>query len=275
MNINYDIKKLERVIGDFANIAGLSIAVIDIDFNYLIAYSSGAPVDEFCTRLQRYDEGKRRCTECDRALLEECKRKKCFVAHTCHAGICDAVMPVIKDGILFGYIMLGRMRKETDYEKIREMISWCEEKDELSQCFCKVSYYDEKKVESAANLAVIIASYILLGDMIKLENNETAEKITEYISENLQTELTVDSMCKKFNISKNKLYEIFRNSFNLTVNEYITKARIQKAVKLLKNTQLPVYEVAEAVGIENYPYFCRLFKSVTGKTPLEVRRRGL
>ncbi len=271
MNINYDTGKLSEIVEDFANITGLSIAVIDVDFNYIITAIPDNEAHEYCKILQTYPEGRNRCRKCDRQLLEECSIKKTFVSNICHAGICDSVMPIIKDEIVLGYIMLGRMRKETDFKKVINKISWCDEKQKLEKYFLNVSYYDEAKVKSAAGVAVMMVSYILLADMIKLEKNEISEKIATYIDENIKSDLTIASLCRLFNISKNKLYDCFWRSYNMSVNQYISKVRAQKATILLEETDLPVYEISEKVGIDNYTYFCRMIKRITGKTPLGIR----
>ena len=44
--------------------------------------------------------------------------------------------------------------------------------------------------------------------------------------------------------------------------------------QLLRETEEPVYRVAELIGIRNYTYFCRLFKEKTGLTPLQYRREA-
>ena len=58
----------------------------------------------------------------------------------------------------------------------------------------------------------------------------------------------------------------------MTVNEYVTNARINKARELLVSTEEPVYRIAEQTGLDNYTYFCRLFKHHTGLTPSEYRK---
>jgi len=58
------------------------------------------------------------------------------------------------------------------------------------------------------------------------------------------------------------------------VNAYITQQRMTRAKQLLRETEEPVYRVAELIGIRNYTYFCRLFKEKTGLTPLRYRREA-
>ena len=43
----------------------------------------------------------------------------------------------------------------------------------------------------------------------------------------------------------------------------------------MQTTNMKVYEVAERVGIPDYLYFTQVFKNVTSKTPLEVRKETM
>jgi YesN/AraC family two-component response regulator len=38
---------------------------------------------------------------------------------------------------------------------------------------------------------------------------------------------------------------------------------------------MPIYQIAESVGVENYTYFCRLFKKMTGVSAGEYRRNAV
>ena len=53
MKIKYDIEKLRRVITDFANIAGLSIAVYDSELREVFTYKNKEVVGSFCLSLQK------------------------------------------------------------------------------------------------------------------------------------------------------------------------------------------------------------------------------
>ncbi len=112
MNIRYDIEKMKSIISDFANITGLSIALVDTDFKTIITYAYNTP--EFCRKIQNCECGAKLCYHSDMEILRECRRTKRFVSHVCHAGIIDSVMPIFKDMVISGYIMLGRIRPSED-----------------------------------------------------------------------------------------------------------------------------------------------------------------
>ena len=96
--------------------------------------------------------------------------------------------------------------------------------------------------------------------------------MAQYIENNLCKNLHIKELCGRFYVSKNYLYEGFKKYYGTTVNEYITRARINKAKRLLEETREPVSSICEAVGVSNYPYFCKLFKKWVGESPSEYRR---
>ena len=58
-----------------------------------------------------------------------------------------------------------------------------------------------------------------------------------------------------------------------TLSHLIARRRIDAAKQLLLQNDLPISAVAEAVGISDYNYFSRVFRSVTGMTPRDFRKQ--
>ena len=57
----------------------------------------------------------------------------------------------------------------------------------------------------------------------------------------------------------------------MSFQEYVTQQRIQRAKRLLLSTDMKIYEVALAVGIEDMNYFSYRFKSIVGVSPKSYR----
>jgi two-component system, response regulator YesN len=53
--------------------------------------------------------------------------------------------------------------------------------------------------------------------------------------------------------------------------DYLAIVRIEEAKRLLRNSLLKVYEIAEKVGYKSNSYFSAVFKESCGMTPLEYR----
>lgn len=67
------------------------------------------------------------------------------------------------------------------------------------------------------------------------------------------------------------LSSLFKSKMGITFIEHLTRIRISNAKKLLKQTHLKNYEVAERVGYQDSRYFSQIFKKKVGLSPSEFR----
>ena len=78
----------------------------------------------------------------------------------------------------------------------------------------------------------------------------------------------------RVSLSPSYLSYLFSSAVGETFNDYLTRARIEKAAELLETTNLKIYEVGERVGIPNYRYFSEVFRKRTGKRPKDFQSGG-
>ena len=74
-------------------------------------------------------------------------------------------------------------------------------------------------------------------------------------------------------MNPNYFSEMFKRETGQNYIEYVTRARMRKAMSLLTETPAKISEVANSVGYEDLKYFNRLFKKFTGVTPSEYRSK--
>lgn len=278
MLLRYNLEKLEKVISDFYKLTGISIAITDTDFHQLVHCRPAAP-DAFCRLIQSSPTGVKRCIASDCALLTACKEAKGTCTHTCHAGLTDTGVAITDKGVILGYVIFGQV-----YDSSRTIPRFSEiyprvadlglPHEELEEAYNRILFVDKETIESASELVGILTKYIWLEHMIHPEEGDMFSAIAEYVTNNLTEDLEVGALCRRFHLSKNALYKLFHKNTGYTVNEYVTNHRIDKAKTLLCHTTLPVCQVSEAAGIENYQYFCRLFKKSTGISPLQYRKKN-
>ena len=267
MNIKYDIDKIKSIISDFANITGISVALLDTDFNYLEIYEYNKP--DFCKRLQKSSEGYNLCYNSDAELFQKCMKEKKFVSHTCHAGVTDSMMPIFKKGVISGYVLFGRVREGDLFDKVYPNIKWTDDSyDILKKDYMQTACFNKSQLESISNLC----SKILFENAIEIQFEKPLQSALSYIEENLSGNLSVLEICKNCHVSKNTLYRLFKEVFGCTPNEYILSQRVEKAKKILLQTAKTVVETGEAVGIYDAAQFCRTFKKITNMTPNEYRK---
>ncbi|GBF78217.1 DNA-binding response regulator [Paenibacillus sp. 598K] len=94
-----------------------------------------------------------------------------------------------------------------------------------------------------------------------------------YIRDHLQAPLTLQLIAEQVGLSPHHLSRLFREETGSTVGETITRLRMEKAVELLSQTNMKVYEVAERIGIPSYRYFTQLFRKWTGLAPTDYKRQ--
>lgn len=269
MILNFNPEELNSAVNDFYYATGINIVLLDTNLNPLTQHF---PIDNFCSCIQNTEEGKEKCFHSDFELIKKCQKAGRTVQHTCHAGLIDTAVPLISYGEIVAYIIIGQMRTHSDFENIYKNVSSLSPNyDILKEKYSLLPFCDEKRNESILNIAKMLTEYILLKKLLKPKYDTYFETAKKYIDENISRNITVSDICKNINISKNVLYKVFKENSDCTIGEYINKQRIEKAKYLLKNSSLNTPQIAENVGIDNYTYFCKLFKKQTGLTPKKYK----
>lgn len=103
------------------------------------------------------------------------------------------------------------------------------------------------------------------------------EEVKKYIAENYyKNELSVDEIARKLFVNYAHLCFIFKRDAGMTINEYLTRFRINMAKELLDAGNTLVLDVAERVGYADANYFGKCFKKYYGLAPskyiLNIRR---
>jgi len=87
-------------------------------------------------------------------------------------------------------------------------------------------------------------------------------------------ELTLEEVAAAVQVSPGYLSRLLKRETGFSFVDYLTRVRINKAVSLMGDPAIKVYEVAEAVGYQSQHYFSRAFKRVFGRSPVDYRKGG-
>ena len=87
-------------------------------------------------------------------------------------------------------------------------------------------------------------------------------------------ELSLQDLAQSVQISPTYLSRLLKSEIGVSFIEYLTYVRVQKAMQLMSDPTVKIYEVAERVGYSNQHYFSTAFKKVVGLSPVEYRKRG-
>ncbi len=107
------------------------------------------------------------------------------------------------------------------------------------------------------------------------ENKFTkSRKIVETVKEHIETnygdnDLSVEKIARSLYINSSYLRKVFRKELNLTVSDYITNIRMQKAKELISKGNIRLANVSEKVGYCDASHFSKSFKKHFGMSPSE------
>lgn len=152
---------------------------------------------------------------------------------------------------------IGKYSIDYNFNSFMEIANRCETLDEIKSEFYNMFNDVFSSIEQKKN-----SKYeLLINQVIDIINQG-------YSNENL----CLNSIAAELNLSPGYLSKLFRTYTMKSVGDYINQIRVDKALKLLEKTDMPINEVAASIGFSCCNYFYTIFKKVTGITPTNYRQ---
>ena len=125
-----------------------------------------------------------------------------------------------------------------------------------------------------ASISALCVAVNKLDGVAKEQSNrdERLNSILNYIQANYQ-KVTLDDISEEFHLSKPYASKYVKDKSGETFGDIVKNVRMKKSRTLLKNTNMTVESIAEAVGYQNVEHFNRLFKKKYGMTPMQFRNQ--
>lgn len=96
-----------------------------------------------------------------------------------------------------------------------------------------------------------------------------------YVANNLDKEITLDTLSANLYISKKTLITNFKKDFGVSPIHFVNKVKMNFAHSMLMYPEFSVERISKYCGFKKLSYFSKVFKNVFGETPTECRRRAL
>lgn len=126
---------------------------------------------------------------------------------------------------------------------------------------------------------LLIKAKRLLGKAADSKSTETSGlsaavyHAKRYIEKHYQeSDLRLEDVADFVYMNPSYFSTVFNREMKVSFGNYLTQIRMEKAIELLRNTSLKIYEVAEQAGYQNVSWFTVAFKKYTGKNPGEYRK---
>ncbi len=96
--------------------------------------------------------------------------------------------------------------------------------------------------------------------------------IHEYLLLHLDEKITIETLSHQFHVNATTLKTVFKSVYGNSLAAHMKEHRMEKAVRLLSETGLPIAEIARRVGYDSQSKFTAAFKSSYGVLPTEYRK---
>jgi len=113
---------------------------------------------------------------------------------------------------------------------------------------------------------------ICQSNRVETSSDTIIEKAKKYIDENYDQDISLEDIADYVYLHHAYFSRIFKEHVGENFSDYLTKVRIENAIRLLKENKYKTYEISEKIGYKSSKYFARVFKKVTGFTPREYIR---
>ncbi len=129
----------------------------------------------------------------------------------------------------------------------------------------------KREVRDLQQVSGISAEWNAMHSVLSKESQHTknVREMLDYIENSYDKKISIGDLCDRLNLSATYLNTNFKNETNYTFNDFLNRYRIFRAIDILKNSEMKVYQAAEAVGFQDYKYFIQVFKKYIGCSPIK------
>ncbi len=203
-----------------------------------------------------------------------------------HLVLTDIVMPVMdgiellretrKAGLDCKFVMLTCMgefeyvRQAMEYGASNYILKLSMSVNDLRETLQKISQELTSARDQTADLAGSLEPQRSVLERPQTTHPEI-NRILDYIEQHYAQDITVKSMSQYVMMGENYISALFKKKTGKTLIHYLHEVRVDQAITLLMQTELPVNEIGTKTGFINDNYFIKIFKRITGQTPSQYR----
>jgi len=275
MNILFDEERLRKLIANLNILTGLPANILDPEGRDINLFQGHPP---FCRAINDLPEGHERCVACDQCKIRRYTAESGFQFYRCHAGICEAIMPLYDKQNPLAYLAVGCYLDdspiEEQWERTRSLLDWWPDgPDALKDAFFQFRQYSGQEIRAYTETLEALSAYIRLKGMILTTEQTDTQKLELFLDQHYMEKLSLESISQQLHIGRTKLCALAKElSGGHTLSYLIAQRRIGAAKRLLVQSSLPISAVGEMVGVSDYNYFSKVFRSATGMTPSAFRK---
>lgn len=266
---------LENIIKELHTISGFRISLYNLEREEIYAYPQS--LSGFCRLIHENPKALSLCHHYDNEAFAQATETGEAYVYRCCFGLYEAVAPLYHYDVLSGYLMMGQtldsLLSSQSYT-YSAALPYIKNPSLLKNAIENIPIRSKEQILSCISIMEICAAYITLSNRLNTPAKDLPSQIEQYLRQHYQSKITLNQLCHTFYCSRATLTTSFRKMFHTSINEYLTKIRLEKAVTLLKNHSLSIEFVAEQCGFSDQNYFTKVFRKKYSITPSQYRKYG-
>lgn len=245
--------------------------------------SFGQTENLFCAIATQTPMGCEACLETQRRAQRGAGRKLVAQQISCFAGLTDVAVPVVVGGQHVATLMSGqvfrRQPTERDFLMVIKMLRG-EQNGEWEKKVRK-AYFETPVVTSDRFQAIIHLLNVFAQFLVdyasrhaiacSADEPDAVSSAKQFVQSHVEEPITLALVVEHVHVSRFYFCKLFRKATGMTLTEYVSRVRVEKAKTLLVDPSLRISEVVYAAGFGSIPRFNSVFKRYVGMPPTEYR----
>ncbi len=266
-------EEVKRLLDHFSAVMDLRIVLFNAE-GKVIQRGLNRRNSDYCRLMQERLFGHARCQTLDRTKQQESIETRSMVCYKCHAGLCEAIAPVMTEGYPAGFVLIGQFRTISKLpEHVRKACKEPALAGAVEEAFGKLPYISPKKLESLLGMFSLLMDYIVTKEMVALRRDRTLSRIERYIEEHVREEITLDRVAVHVGRSRSTVSHLVRRKLGITFKNLVIDRKLKFAEKRMReHPENSIEEVAAMAGFNDPFYFSRIYRKYRGVPPSDYRR---
>ena len=245
--------------------------------------SLGASENAFCVLVSSTPAGCAACVATQVRVQRAASRKLTTQQVYCFAGLTVVAVPVVLGGRHVATLLSGQVFRreptERDFGMVAKMVGG--DRDPEWERKARKAYFETPVVTADRFQAILqllqvfshyLADYASRQAIARSEVEPSAVAgAKQFVETHVEEPITLAQVVRHVNVSRFYFCKLFKRATGMTLTEYVSRVRVEKAKNLLVDPSLRISEVVFAAGFGSIPQFNSVFRRYAGMAPTEYR----
>jgi AraC-like DNA-binding protein len=245
--------------------------------------NAGLSVNPFCGFLASEPRSCALCQQTEERAQHSAARKLSTQQLYCYAGLTVVSAPVIVDHRHLATLLSGQVFRreptERDFLMVLKLIGGGLTDDWMRKArkvYFETPVLTVERFHAAVQLLEVFAQYLAdCAGRLTIAGSKTdpaaVARAKEFVQSHAEETITLTQVVQHVHVSRFYFCKLFKNATGLTLTDYITRVRLEKAKTLLNDPSRRISEIVFASGFGSIPRFNSVFKRHVGMAPTEYR----